>query len=298
VEADTTDTDLDAILSRAFLTEHPKESARVLEGLDPSGAASVLSESAPEIAAAVLRQMVPASAAACYAQLSEPLAATLLQLISPDSAAGLLRMLSSPAKRAVLDTLPRASADPIRRLLAYPEASTGAVMDPNVFAVSNDVTVRAATESLSRNVNAAIYYVYVVDREQKLVGVLTLRELMRAEKARSIASVMKRNPVFVRARASHLELVRHAGWRRFHAIPVVDDGGLLLGVVRYETLRALEGEFSDEGMQKQGGLNLAASLSEFYVKGLTGLVLGFAPRSSISSTSTASSGSDDEEEKS
>jgi magnesium transporter len=122
-----------------------------------------------------------------------------------------------------------------------------------------------------------LYYLFVVDRSRKLVGVLTLRELMLAAGDLPIVSVMRGKPVSIEAAASHLDLLRHNGWRSFHAIPVVDADNVLLGVVRYETIRKLEAELTGTE-RRQGGLDLALSLSELYVKGLTGLVNGLVPR--------------------
>jgi len=144
---------------------------------------------------------------------------------------------------------------------------------------------------LGRNAGAATYYVYVIDREQRLVGVLTLRELMLAASGRSIAAVMKRSPLSVNANLRHLELIRHSGWHRFHTLPVVDDAGHLMGVVRYETLRRLESEFAGEATSGKSAVNLAVSLSELYVKGLTGLVTGLAPRNAAASKDDGEEGS-------
>lgn len=293
--AESTNSDVDAVLSKSFLRNHPTESARVLEGLDSTEAAAMLADIDVESAAAVLRRMASVPAAACCGQLSEDLAATLVARLGPDSAAVLLRTLGAPASTAILDKLRPDLAVPIRRLLAYPEGTVGAMMDPNVFTVSNDISVKTANERLARNADAAIYYVYVVDREQRLVGVLTMRELMRAEGERSIASVMKRSLVSIEATSSRYEMVTHAGWRRFHAIPVVDAGGLLLGVLRYETLRELETTLNSNDSQQKGRTDLALSLSELYVKGLTGLITGFPPRSL---THRGGKGSGDEEDRS
>lgn len=277
------DVDIDIHLLKQFLESHPVESARILESRPPSEVAALLSGVEPEIAAAVVQRMAPGSAAAGVADTEIGSAANIVKRLPLDSTVLLLRRLPEPKRSAVMDSLPRRMADPIGRLLEYPEGTAGAVMDPNVFVVANDLTVRGALERLRRNPRTTIYYVYVTDREQRLVGVLTLRELMLANRDDPIVSAMHKSPLSMRATASHLELVKHIGWRKVHAIPVVDDADALLGVVRYETLRKLEGEFGGNE-QSLGGLDLALSLSELYVKGLTGLIGGLLPRTPGSAT--------------
>lgn len=272
-------TEIEAVLSTDFLEAHPTEAARVLETLPPEDAASVLRAADETDAALVLRRMAPTNGAACIALLDDAATRALIEHLPLDSAALLLRVLPEAERRRVLDLMSRRSSEPLRRLLEYPPGTVGAVMDPNVFVVANDLSAQAARDNLDRHADTAIYYVYVVDREQKLVGVLTLPELMLEERDRSIASAMNRSPVAVAASASHFELVRHPGWRRFHALPVVDAEGRLLGIIRYETLRELEDELGGGESGGKGGLDLAVSLSELYVKGLTGLVTGLAPRS-------------------
>jgi magnesium transporter len=238
---------------------------------------AIVADVRAEVGAAVLRRMTAASAAACLVRLRHDRVKQLLALLPVDSTATLLRLLSEEERSSVVQALPRRIAEPLRRLLAYPEGTAGSVMDPNVFVIANDVTVRAARARLRRDASTALYYLYVVDRSRKLVGVLTLRELMLAAGDLPIVSVMRGKPVSIEAAASHLDLLRHNGWRSFHAIPVVDADNVLLGVVRYETIRKLEAELTGTE-RRQGGLDLALSLSELYVKGLTGLVNGLVPR--------------------
>lgn len=264
-------------LATGFLENHPAEAAAVLEARNPGDVATLLSEVEPAQAASVLRQMVTGRGAACVIRMDARKAAKVLGELPANSVASLLRALNPEERETVLRYVRVDEAESVRRLLAYPQGTAGAVMDPDPFVVAADSDVRAAVARLRRDPRKALYYVYVVERDQRLVGVLTLREMMLAGRDLPIVSVMTKDPVAVAADASHLDVLAHTAWRRFHAVPVIDAGRKLVGVLRYETFRDIEAEFSGEA-QHRTGMDLVVSLSELYAKGLSGLVTGMFPR--------------------
>lgn len=269
--------EIETRLATGFLETHAADAAAVLEARNPGDVASLLAEVEPAPAAVVLRQMVAGRGAACVLRMDARKAAKILGELPANAVASLLRGLSPEERESVLGYLRVDDAASVRRLLAYPSGTAGAVMDPDPFVVAADTRVRAAVARLRRDPRKALYYVYVVDRDQRLVGVLTLRELMLADRDLPVVSVMTKDPVAVAADASHLDVLAHPAWRRFHAVPVVDAGGALLGVIRYETFRHIENELTGDS-KRQTGLDLVVSLSELYAKGLSGLVTGIFPR--------------------
>lgn len=120
-------------------------------------------------------------------------------------------------------------------------------MDPRIFTLPPEITVGDAVRRLGRAPTSAIYYLYVVDRERHLVGVMNVRELLLSDRNTPIHSAMKSPVVRLTATADPTEILRHPGWRAHHSLPVVDDGGRFVGAIRYETLRTLEGELAGAG---------------------------------------------------
>jgi len=234
--------DPDGITSVAlrFLEHHPDESARLLESLAPDSAAALLSLSAPGLAADVLRRVVPSFGVACLAQLPRERAPSVIEALPLAAAAGLLRRSDEQTRLTLLADLTEPTRAALARLLAYPEDSAGGRMDPRVFTLPEDILVAEAAVRLRAHPEYAMYYLYVVDREQRLTGVLNYRDLLLANDDATLKSVMRSQVVRLRATASGQALLAEPAWRVYLALPVVDEGGVLIGVVRFESLREVE----------------------------------------------------------
>lgn len=264
------ETDRKILLS--FLESHPADAARVLEGFESEDATALLEEVPEGFAAAVLEQMAPASGSECLRALPAEKAGSVLGQLDLDSAAGLLRRLDPEIRTALLESVPEDSRYALRRIIAYPEGTAGSYMDPKVQSFPLDISAGEALERLRRSPRFAIYYLYVTDRAGKLVGVLNLRELLLAAPDRRLEQVMHRTVSRLTAGADRTVILAHPGWSEFHAMPVVDSEGKLLGAIRYETLRRLETEAEARGGETP--VSVAVSLGELYWIGLTGLLEG------------------------
>ena len=223
-----------------FLEDHPDESARLIESLEPASAAALLAHSSPGLAASLLRRLVPSFGAVCLALLPRERAAAAVEALPLASAAGLLRRLDEEPRLALLRDLCDATREAASRLLAWPEDSAGGRMDPRIFTLPEDIRVAESVERLRARPEYAMYYLYVVDREQRLTGVLNYRDLLLAHDDATLRSVMRSPVVQLRATASGDALLGDPAWRVYLALPVVDPDGILVGVVRYESLRDLE----------------------------------------------------------
>jgi magnesium transporter len=259
------------LLAQNFAETHPADAARIIEGLLPEEASAYLDELPPRPAAELLQKMVSSNAAECISQLSPSRFAQVIAALPLDSAAALLRRLEPERQAELLLRAPSNVSTLLARLLRYPENSAGALMDPRALALPNDITVTEAMARVRRAPRHALYYNYVVNREQKLIGVMNLRELMLAPPKETLSAAMHREVTALPALAGSMTIVAHPGWRDLHALPVVDDKGVFLGVLRYQTLRKLERE-STTPPPPGGGLAAVLSLGELYWVALAGML--------------------------
>jgi len=229
-------------LLKAFVTAHPEDVARGLERLSAAEVAAFLGGRPAEEAAVVLQRMVAAHAADCLAAGSSEYMGPLLAALPADFAAQLLRRLSVPLQERLLAATSPETASTLSFLRQFPEHTAGALMDPKVLSVPEDIAVREARARMRQSAHRVLYYLYVVDRSQKLVGVLNVRELLLAPGREPLTAVMQTNVARISVHAHQQSIVTHAGWREFHALPVVDDQDHLVGAIRYKTLRNLEEE--------------------------------------------------------
>lgn len=246
-----------------FIDTRPQDAARLLERLETGEVAALMQEAPLRLATKLLLKMAPSSGADCLADLEPQRAAEILEDLPAEVAAGLLRPLSREARAGILESLTPETAGPLATLLRFSEQTAGALMDTRVVSLSRDSTVKDGRELVRRHARQALYYIYVVDDEQRLIGVVTMRQLLLAAAGDSIASIMRADPAALPAEADRLAILTHPGWRRVHALPVVNRHGQMLGVMRYETLRRLEDDAA--AMQRARGLQRAAlELGEIY----------------------------------
>jgi magnesium transporter len=255
-----------------FAAAHPADAARALEALPPSDVAPLF-EADVHLAATVLPAMVPTQAADSLAAMPAPAAAGVVLLLRTDVAVDLLRRMHADARQAVLDALPPDAARPFGTLLRQAAGSAGALLDPRALALSETLTAGEAARRVRRSAGDLLSYIYVVDDGHRLTGVLDVRELLTARPEAPLSSVMRTAVVRIRAGADRDAILSHPGWRSFHALPVVDDNGVLLGALRYHTLRRLEEERA--GQDPAGDPVLTArALGELYLIGVAGLLEG------------------------
>ena len=162
--------------------QHPADLAQVFGELterDRRDSFALLVERYSRLAMEAISELGPEDGAAILADRSAEDLAELLQELPSDDAAALIEHLPKTLSIAVLDLLERREAGDVQNLLEYAEQTAGRIMNPNVFALSEDLTAGEAIAALqtSRDVEM-VFYLYVVDLRRHLVGVVSLRRLL------------------------------------------------------------------------------------------------------------------------
>jgi len=263
---------LEERIVHGFLREHPREAARVLERAPDGDACEVLSRSKPDEAAAVLEAIVPSAASRHLEQLDLGLAAEVLERLSSDRAADLLRRIDPERRRGILQALDEGPRKPIERLLRFPVDTAGALMHPHFAVYHLSRRVEEAVSELRDRGPDLRYYLYMVDDDLKLVGVLSVKELMAAARSTRLFDVMRRPVESLSARAGRNAILRHPGWKRYPSLPVVDELGRLVGVFPYRTFRLLLESPVEES--DPSALGLALALGELFWWGAASLFRG------------------------
>lgn len=229
-------------LTLAFFQSHPLEAARRVEALNAQEVAAILAPFPPEVIAMVLEHCLPGPAAKIVTGLPPETAAGVLEYLSASSAIGILRQLDESIRNDMLDRMAKAVSASLRRALRYPPQTAGSLADARVLTLPPDIAVEEALRRIRQDAKHTMYYVYVIDRDTKLEGLVTLKQLIVADDDELLASFMTRQPVTLAADLTVEEILQHPQWARFHTLPVIDRWGTFLGALRYRTLRALERE--------------------------------------------------------
>ncbi len=212
---------------------HPSDLAMIIDQLTPKDRAGVLSSLDDEQVADAIEEMEPETQVEVLEDLEPDRAADILEEMSPDDAADLVADLSETTRQEILALMETQEADEVKELLSYPEESAGGIMTTEYIALPANVTAGQAIDRLRELEPDAetIYYVYVIDKDENLVGVLSLRDLIVAKPDMTISQVMIKEPITVRVLDDQDHVAGVIARYNLLAVPVVNDAGHLEGIV-------------------------------------------------------------------
>jgi magnesium transporter len=223
-----------SVMQKQIKELHPADIAEILTDLDSHERASVFRSLDPGTAADALAEVEdPRIQTQLLETVSAEHAADILEEMPPDEAADLLSELPQETSTALLRKMEVEEAQDVRELLTYPPDTAGGMMTTGFVALPADLTVE---ETFARLRSAApeveiIYYLYVVDADQRLVGVLTLRHLILAQPTARLREIMIANPARVHHTDSRDTVAEIVEKYDLLALPVVDDGDVLIGMI-------------------------------------------------------------------
>lgn len=237
-----------------------REVAESLLELEDHDLADLVAQLSNDTIADLLAELDPVEGANLLLRLSRVRAADVLEEMDPDDAADLMLAAGEVDEQAAEDILTEMQpeeAGNLRELLAYPEDSAGGLMTTKVVTVRPDLTAAEALTSVRRLAQEGrtetVYYLYVTDTDRRLVGVLSLRELVLAHPTSPVSSVMRRSFAAVHPEADQEEVARLLTEKHLLALPVVDAEGRLLGIVTNDDVEDVLQEEATEDIQHLGG---------------------------------------------
>jgi magnesium transporter len=242
------------------------EWADLVPQLEPSEVAVLLQWLPDREVPALLEELPPSEAARILRTLAANEAAQLLEEMDPDDAADVVEQLPSRDANEILVRMRPSEAAEIRELSVYPADSAGGIMTPAFVAVGRDVLAADAIAAIRNLVDQAetVNYVYVVDDERRLLGVLSLYRLLLSRATAPVVELMAPSTVRVRASADQEVAARLLTDRNLLAIPVVDDGDRLLGIITEDDVADVLQAEATEDIERLGGsqpLNVPYRLS-------------------------------------
>lgn len=213
---------------------HPADIADIIEELSPSERATVLASLDEETAAEALTETEPDVQTSMVRMMESEQAADILERMEPDEAADILSDLPEDKVQELLETMEEEEAQEVVELLTHEEDTAGGLMTTEVFTLPADLTVIDAIGRL-RSVESAeaetIYYIYVTDDLDRLIGVLSLRELILADPSERLGEIMERQVISVRPDTDLRMVAETFSKYNLLAVPVVDEGGELRGII-------------------------------------------------------------------
>ena len=212
----------------------PADRAEAFSDLTDSDQASLLPRFPIPAAADLLTELEEEDAADAAETFSSDRLADVLDEMPPDDAADIIGDLSPDRAAEVLASME--DAEEVFPLLGHPDESAGGLMTTDYIALRRHTTAAQAIDFLRQTGPASTtpYYLYVVDRDRKLIGVVGLRDLVASPPDATVETIMKRDVIRATTSTDQEDVARLMTRYNVGAVPVVDDQGVLKGVVTYE----------------------------------------------------------------
>lgn len=200
---------------------NPSERAAILDALDAETAVEALTETEPEVQAGIIQMLEPERAS------------DILEMMEPDEAADVLGELPQAKAQELLQEMEPADAEDVAELLEHEEDTAGGLMTTGYVTFPPEATAGQSLEKLRAMANEVetIYYIYITDPSGRLVGVLSLRELLVARADQRLDEIMVTQVATARSEAAIQEVAETLSKYNLMALPVVDAEGRLEGIV-------------------------------------------------------------------
>jgi magnesium transporter len=239
--------------------QHPADLGQIFGELlesERQAAFTVLVERQPKLAMESASELGPERGAALLAGRSAEEIAKLVQEIASDDAAALVDHLPEELSSEVLELMRRRESGQVESLLDYAERTAGRIMNPNVFALSEDLTVGEAISALQSAINVEmVFYLYVVDARRHLVGVTSLRRLLLVSAETPLKRIMTPDVFSVRVDTDQEEAARLVASYNLLAIPVVDEENKLAGVITVDDVIDVLKDEATEDLYRLAGVS-------------------------------------------
>lgn len=230
--------------------QDPHDAADILEALTEEGAADLLMGLGSENAGEVLDEMHPEAAADVLEELASADATKMLSEMEPDQAADVVAALDPARRTELLSGLTPSAAAEIENLLLYAADSAGGMMTTDVAALPIEMTAGSAIEELRRlhdDLGSNLLYVYAVDVEGRLVGVVSFRDLVFAHPESTLGDAIEPSLITVRPDSDREHVAELISRYRLIAVPVVEADGRLVGMVKFsEAIEAIQAEVGED----------------------------------------------------
>jgi magnesium transporter len=241
-------------LKRLLAEVHPADIADFLDQLPPEKAVIVFDLLPVAVASEVLDETGSLVRQELIEKVDDEKLADMLDELPMDDAAEFLEALPDEVSDRLIELMEPEDRAEVRELLSYEENTAGRLMTRDVAVLRRLWTVDETLDYLrSLEETESIHYLYVVDKDDKLIGVVPLRNLIQSPANATIESIMREGVVSVPVTADQEELADMVARYDYYSMPVVDRNGRFLGVVTVDDVLDIVEEEATEDIQRLGG---------------------------------------------
>lgn len=246
---------LSRALADSFVDQFPQDATEVLEAAPVEEIAQLLRMQSPERGAQILGRIATALAASVLQTLRPELAGAILSTMDPIGAALLLGGFDAQDRETLLQKIDPGLARELNELMSYPDGSAGRLMQARAPSLPARRTIKQTLARLHRLPARDAAIVVVTDDNGKLVGLVNLADVVRAEPATRLGDIVQAAPIRVDALTPREEIVELFSRHRLQLLPVVDLDDQLLGVIHQSTVIQAAQEEAAADLQAMVGVS-------------------------------------------
>lgn len=242
-------------LKKALGKIHPADIAHLFRYFEPHEQKTLL-DLVPDVerAADVMSELEPESWPALAELIDKDYLVSIVNEMADDDSAVFIRSLPDELAEDILEALHDEQSEEVERLLGYDEDTAGGIMSTDVFSLDQDLTVKEAIAALQDSEDyEMVFYVYVTDDHNHLVGVLSLRQLLTVPPTTKLCDIMSTNVMRVRTDMDQEMVAEMVAKYNILAIPVVDDHGKLMGLITVDDVIDVMRDEATEDILRMAG---------------------------------------------
>ncbi|MCA9405596.1 MAG: magnesium transporter [Candidatus Omnitrophica bacterium] len=241
-------------LKDAFFEMHPYDIYTICEDLADHEIAACVKALGNPLGIALFEEFEDERKTGIFNCFSKEWMADILEQMSHDERADFVKYLPAEKIEEILPLVARAERLDIRKLIQYHEGTAGSILTTDYASLPPEMTVKEAIERLKQQAfdRETIYYVYVVDSERRLLGFVSLRDLIISPSNKTIDDIMHRNVISAHVDDDKEEVARKLSDYDFLAIPIVDNERRLVGIVTVDDVVDVVMEETTEDFYKYG----------------------------------------------
>jgi CBS domain-containing protein/sporulation protein YlmC with PRC-barrel domain len=232
-------TTISLTVPRQMLSElHPADIADIISQVSHKEGATFFKDLDVDVAAEALSELKPETQVDIISEMDTDKAADIIEEMPPDEAADIISDLPVDKAKDILESIEKEEAEDIQELLSHEEDTAGGLMTNVFIAYPPETTVRKAIENFKRDAEVieTVYYIYVMDTNEKLIGVVSLRDMILADLDAKLSDIMATKLKTVNPETDEMEVAGIISKYNLLAIPVIDTEGFILGIVTIDDI--------------------------------------------------------------
>ena len=253
-----------AMIQNIIVDLHPADLADILYHLEDDYRAYIFEMLDVDIASDVMAELDEVSRDDILEELDEDRITEIVDEMPSDEATDLVSDLPSDLAEKVLEHIDVQDSDEVKELLSHEEDTAGGIMAKEFVSVHKDSLIDEAIQEIRRKSEEVedIYYVYVVDEAEKLVGIISLKDLILSNPKKKVSEIMDEDVISVKTSLDQEEVANMARRYNLVAIPVVDEAGVLLGRITFDDVADVMEDEASEDIQRMAGITTEEEFRE------------------------------------